>query len=341
MKAIRFHRHGGPDVLQYEDAPDPAAGPGRAVVRVRACALNHLDLWQRRGIERVRIPFPHISGSDIAGDVVDAGGGDIPAGTRVFVQPGLSCGACASCAEGRDNLCPRYDVIGLMSDGGYAERVAVPVENLVPIPDHIGYVEAAAFPLTFLTAWHMVVTLARVRQGDVVLVLAGGSGVGQAAIQIAALHGARVFATSAASKMERTRALGAEDVFDHYDGDYSRQIKAATAGRGADIVVEHVGEATWERSVRSLARGGRLVTCGATTGPRAAIDLRHLFARQLSLLGSYMGEKRELQAAAPLFFEGRLRPAIDRTFPLEEAVRAHERLEEREQFGKIVLTPPL
>ena len=338
MKAVRFHAHGAPGVLAYEDAPDPIPAPGRAIVRVHACALNHLDLWQRRGIERVRIPLPHISGSDVAGVVVDDGGGAVPAGTRVLLQPGLSCGKCAACAEGRDNLCPQYDVIGLMSDGGYADFVAAPVENLVPIPAHVGYVEAAAFPLTFLTAWHMLVTLARVRTGDVVLVLAGGSGVGQAAIQVAALHGARVFATAAPAKIERTRGLGAEEVFDHYSVDYAQQVKTLTAGHGADIVVEHVGEATWERSVRSLARGGRLVTCGATTGPKAAIDLRHLFARQLSLLGSYMGTKPELLAVSPLFFQGRLRPVIDEVRPLAEAADAQLRLEQGGPFGKIVLS---
>jgi NADPH:quinone reductase-like Zn-dependent oxidoreductase len=339
MKAARFHEHGGPNVFRYEDAPDPVSRPGTAIVRVRACALNHLDIWERRGIERVRIPLPHISGSDVAGDVVDTGGGAIAAGTRVMLQPGLSCGTCPACVEGRDNLCPAYDVLGLMSDGGYAELVAVPAANLVPIPDDVPYVDAAAFPLTFLTAWHMLVTLARVRNGDVVVVLAGGSGVGQAAIQIARLHGARVFATSAPSKAERTRALGAEAVFDHYAGDFSREVKSLTAGRGADIVVEHVGEATWERSVRSLARGGRLVTCGATTGYHSALDLRHLFGRQLSLLGSYMGGKPELLTAAPLFFDGRLKPVVDRILPLSQAAAAHERLEQREQFGKIVLVP--
>jgi NADPH:quinone reductase-like Zn-dependent oxidoreductase len=200
-------------------------------------------------------------------------------------------------------------------------------------------VEAAAFPLTFLTAWHMLVTLAHVVEGDVVLVLAGGSGVGQAAIQIARLHGARVFATSDPAKADRTLAVGAEAVFDHYSGDYAHEVKALTDGRGADIVVEHVGEATWDRSVRSLARGGRLVTCGATTGHRAAIDLRHLFARQLSLLGSYMGNKTDLLAAAPFFFSGRLKPVVDRVMPLSEARMAHERLERKEQFGKVVLTP--
>jgi NADPH:quinone reductase-like Zn-dependent oxidoreductase len=337
MKAVRFHRHGDPDVLVYEDAPDPVPSPGYVVVRVHACALNHLDLWVRRGMERVRIPLPHICGSDVAGVLVhDAGA--LAAGTRVLLQPGLSCGRCPACAEGRDNLCPQYDVVGLMRDGGYAELVGAPIGNVVPIPEHIGFVEAAAFPLTFLTAWHMLVTLARVRTGDIVLVLAGGSGVGQAAIQIAALHGARVFATAAPSKHARTRALGADEVFDHYEADYAQQLKTRTGGYGADIVVEHVGEATWDRSVRALARGGRLVTCGATSGPKAAVDLRHLFARQLSLLGSYMGTKRELLEAARCFFDGKLRPVIDEVVPLADAAYAHRRLEAADQFGKVVLT---
>jgi NADPH:quinone reductase-like Zn-dependent oxidoreductase len=337
MKAVRFHQHGPPDVLRFEEAPDPVAKDGWAVVRVRACALNHLDLWERRGIERVRIPLPHISGSDVAGEVVDSGDGPIAAGTRVLLYPGLSCGVCVACREGRENLCPSFDVLGLLSDGGYAELVSVPVGNLVPIPAHITYIRAAAFPLTFLTAWHMLVTLARVRPGDDVLVLAGGSGVGQAAIPIARLHGARVFATSGPRKMNATRELGAEEVFDHYGEDFAQRVKACTAGRGVDIVVEHVGEATWDRSVRALARGGRLVTCGATTGGAASLDLRHLFARQLSLLGSYMGTKSELREAAVQFFGGRLAPSVDTVMPLADAAAAHRRLEAREQFGKIVL----
>jgi len=337
VKAVRFHQHGGTDVLRYEDAPDPVPAAGRAIVRVRACALNHLDLWERRGLDRVRLPLPHISGSDIAGDVADAGGGPFAIGTRVMLQPGLRCGRCLACAEGRDNQCITFDVLGLRSDGGYAEFVAVPIENLIVLPDHVDFVTAAAFPLTFLTAWHMLITRAGLRRGDVVLVLAGASGVGQAAIQLARHFGARVFATSAPVKAERTRALGAEHVFDHYSGDYATELKGLTKGRGADIVVEHVGEATWERSVRALATGGRLVTCGATTGHVASIDLRHLFARQLSLLGSYMGRFAELREAAPLFFSGQLKPIIDKTFPLREAAAAQQRLEEKEQFGKIVL----
>lgn len=339
MKAVRFYEHGTPDVLRYEDAPDPAAGPGRAVVRVRACALNHLDLWERRGLDRVKIPLPHISGSDVAGEVIDGGGGTLAAGTRVLLQPGVSCGACADCRDGRDNMCASYDVLGFASDGGYAELVSVPVENLVPIPTHIDFVAAAAFPLTFLTAWHMLLTVARLREGEIVLVLAGGSGVGQAAIQVASAHRGRVFATAGPEKIERTRALGAERVFDHYASDFARELKQATGGYGADVVVEHVGEATWERSVRALAKGGRLVTCGATTGPRAVVDVRHLFARQLSLLGSYMGTKGELLAAAELFFGGRLQPVVDEVFPLSAAADAQRRLERREQFGKIVLVP--
>ena len=338
MKAVRFHQHGPPDVLLYEDAPDPSPASGRALVRVRACALNHLDLWQRRGLERVRIPLPHISGSDVSGEIVDAGGALAP-GTSVLLQPGLSCGACRACDAGRDNLCASYDVLGFMSDGGYAELVSVPLQNIVPIPPHVDFIHAAAFPLTFLTAWHMLLTLANLRAGDIVLVLAGGSGVGQAAIQIAREHGARVFATAGPAKFERTRSLGAEAVFDHYAVDFAQELRLATGGRGADIVVEHVGEATWDRSVRALARGGRLVTCGATTGARATLDLRHLFARQLSFLGSYMGAKAELAAAAELFFAGRLRPVVDGVFPLSAAADAHRRLESRQHFGKIVLTP--
>jgi len=330
MKAVRFHQHGGPEVLRYEDAPDPQPAEGRAIVRVRACALNHLDLWERRGLDRVKLPLPHISGADVAGEVLGTG-------QRVMLQPGLRCGACAACRRGDDNQCVRYDVLGLRSDGGYAELISVPLENLIPIPATLDFITAAAFPLTFLTAWHMLVTRGRLREGDVVLVLAGGSGVGQAAIQLARHFGARVFATSAPEKAARTRALGAEQVFDHYSVDFSKEVRRLTDGRGADIVVEHVGEATWDRSVRALATGGRLVTCGATSGFAASLDLRHLFARQLSLLGCYMGRFAELDSAAQLLFDGRVTPVIDEVFPLERAADAQRRLENKGQFGKVVL----
>jgi NADPH:quinone reductase-like Zn-dependent oxidoreductase len=339
MKAIRFHDHGGPEVLRLEEVPDPVIGPGEALVRVRACALNHLDLWQRRGLRRVAIPLPHISGSDVAGIVVDSKGGDLPAGTRVMLQPGVSCGRCLACLSGSDNECPDYEVLGYRNHpGGYAELVKVPVQNLVPIADSVPFVDAAAFPLTFVTAWHMLITRANLQRGEDVLVLAAGSGVGQAAVQIARLVGARVIATAGTdAKLERARAIGAAEVINHHTQDIAEEIKRLTNRRGVDVVVEHVGVATWAKSVRSLARNGRLVTCGATTGGDAGVDLLALFSKRLSILGSYMGTKAELIRAAEHLFAGRLTPIIDRTFPLAEAAAAQQRLEESGQFGKIVL----
>ena len=339
MWAVRFHQHGGPEVLRYEEAPEPELAPGDVLVRVRACALNHLDLWARRGLPNVGIPMPHIAGSDIAGEVIGSAAIDVAIGRRVMLQPGLSCGRCEACLSGRDNECPCYEVLGYTNhDGGYAELVTVPVENLISIPDEIGFVDAAAFPLTFLTAWHMLMTCAGLKRGDDVLVLAAGSGVGQAAIQIASLHGARVFATAGSDrKLERARALGACEVIHHHEQDIAEEIKRLTNRRGVDVVIEHVGEATWPKSVRSLARGGRLVTCGATTGRHGTLDLAALFSKQLTIHGSYMGTKGELMRVARYFFTGQLKPVIDRTFPLAEAAAAHRRMEESGQFGKIVL----
>ena len=339
MKAVRFHEHGGPEVLRYEEAPEPQLGPGDVLVRVRACALNHLDLWERRGLEHVKFPLPHISGSDVAGEVVASAAPEVNAGRRVMLQPGVSCGRCASCLSGRDNWCAHYEVLGYRHyAGGYAELVKVPVQNLVSIPDDIDFVHAAAFPLTFVTAWHMLMTCAQLKRGEDVLVLAAGSGVGQAAVQVAFLHGARVFATAGSEeKLERARALGAYEVIHHHKQDIAEEIKRLTNRRGVDVVIEHVGEATWAKSVRSLARGGRLVTCGATTGWNGALDLRALFSKQLSIVGAYMGTKGELLRAARFFFAGQLKPVVDRTYPLAEAAAAQRRLEESGQFGKIVL----
>ena len=338
MKAVRFHGHGGPEVLRYEDAPEPEARDGEAIVRVRAVALNHLDIWNRRGIKGLTFRFPHIPGADISGEIVSTADNSWPAGRRVMLQPGLSCGSCEACLDGRDNDCPRYDVLGSQSDGGYAEYVRVPMQNLIAVPDAIGFVEAAAFPLTFLTAWHMLVTRAKVRPGEDVLVLGAGSGVGQAAIQIAWLHGARVFATAGTDeKLAKAREIGAYDVINHRTHDIGDEVRRLTNKRGVDIVIEHVGAATWEQSLKSLARAGRLVTCGATTGYDGRIDLRFLFTRQYTLMGSYMGTKAELKRAAQFFFSGQLRPVIDRTYPLSRAADAHQRLEKGDHFGKIVL----
>jgi NADPH:quinone reductase-like Zn-dependent oxidoreductase len=336
MRAVRFHEHGGAEVLKYEEAPDPAPGSTDVLVRVRACALNHLDIWNRRGVASIELP--HILGADVAGEVVESSDTRIAPGQRVMLQPGLSCGRCEACLDGRDNECPQYDVLGSHSDGGYAEFVRIPSQNVVVLPDAIGFIEAAAFPLTFVTAWHMLVTRARIRPGEDVLVIGGGSGVGQAAIQIAWLHGARVFATAGTDdKLGRARELGAYEVINHHTQDLPAEIRRFTSKRGVDIVIEHVGEATWERSLKCLARGGRLVTCGATTGHKAGIDLRFLFSRQYSVMGSYMGTKAELLRAARFFFSGELRPAVDRTFPLADAAAAHRYLEAGSQFGKVVL----
>ena len=339
MKAVRFHEHGGPEVLLYEDAAEPELSPGEVLVRVRACALNYLDVWERRGLERVTIPMPHISGSDVAGEVVASAAKGVAIGRRVMLQPGVSCGRCAECLSGRDNECQYYEILGYRNHpGGYAEYVKVPVENLVAIPDDIDFVRAAAFPLTFLTAWHMLMTRAQLKRGDEVLVLAAGSGVGQAAIQIALLQGARVIATAGSDdKVERARLLGAHEVIHHHKQDVAGEVMRLTNRRGVDVVVEHVGVATWAQSMRSLARAGRLVTCGATTGPQVGLDLRPLFARQLSVLGSYVGTKGELLQVARFFFSGQLNPVIDRTYPLAEAANAQRRLEASEHFGKIVL----
>ncbi|PYQ24202.1 MAG: alcohol dehydrogenase [Acidobacteria bacterium] len=340
MKAVVMRGHGGPEVLHYEDAPDPLPSHGEALLRVRACALNHLDVWIRLGQAGRPVPLPHILGSDIAGEIVslDRPVPGLAAGQRVMLSPGVSCGRCRMCLAGEDSSCREYRILGFQLPGGYAELVRCPAANVIPLPDGIAFEAAAAFPLAFLTAWRMLVRRAAVRPGEDVLVWAAGSGVGVAAIQIAKVFGARVIATAGTEeKLARARALGADEVVEHRSGDVVAEVRRLTGRKGADVVVEHVGQATWERSILCLAHRGRLVTCGATTGPQATTDLRHLFARQLSILGSYMGSKADLLDAAALFFAGRLRSVVHAALPLAEARRAHEMLEASEHFGKIVL----
>lgn len=340
MKAIVIAKHGGPEVLQYIDVAQPQPGPAEVVVRVRACALNHLDLWVRGGLPGVQLPLPLIPGSDIAGEVSSVGGlvRNVRVGQKVVLAPGVSCGQCAACAAGNDNYCRQYGLFGYARNGGCAEYVLAPEVNVLPMPEGLSFEEAAAVPLVFLTAWHMLITRARLRPGEEVLVLGAGSGVGSAAIQIAKLTGARVIATAGtAAKLEKARELGASEVIHHGEKKIAEEVRRLTGRRGVDIVFEHVGVATWEQSVMSLATGGRLVTCGATTGATAQLDLRVLFVRQLSLLGSFMGSRAELYTVLKLVGEKKLRPVVDRIFPLAEAAEAHERLEQREQFGKVVL----
>ncbi len=342
MKAVRIQEHGGPEVLRYEDVAEPAAGPGQVLVRVKACALNHLDLFVRQGIPGQKIPLPHILGSDVAGEVAAAGKGSTwnKAGARVLLAPAQSCRQCAECAAGRDNFCRRYALLGYFIDGGNAEYIAVPDVYAIPIPGDLSFEEAAAVPLVFLTAWHMLVGRARIQPGEEVLVLSASSGVGGAAIQIAKLFRCRVIATAGnEAKLARARELGADEVIDHYKQNIAEEVKRLTAKRGVDVVFEHVGAATWEQSLASLAHHGRLVTCGATTGAKAGVDLRHLFAKQQSLLGSFMGTLGELHEVLAHIGRRELRAVIDRTYPLSETRAAHQRLENKEQFGKVVVIP--
>jgi len=339
---VRFHRHGGPEVLRYEeDVPDPVPENGEALVRVRACALNHLDLWARNGLPNVKIPLPHISGSDISGVVEWVAGGEeeFKKGAEVIVSPGISCGRCEKCLLGMDNQCRFYTIVGYEVDGGYAELVKVPRTNLIAKPSAMDFVGAASFPLVFLTAYHMLVSKARVQAGESVLVLGAGSGVGSAAIQVAKLFGANVIATAGEDeKLVKARELGADQTINHRTQDIAEEARKLTGKRGVDVVVEHVGRATWEKSLRSLAKGGRLVTCGATTGGEGVTDLRYVFSRELSLHGSYMGSKGELLKVVELFRGGKLKKVVDSVYPLKDARAAQERMERREHFGKIVLT---
>lgn len=340
MKAVIFQNHGGPEVLEFTDVPDPKINFNQVLVEVRACALNHLDVWVRNGMPGIKIPLPHILGNDVAGVVREVGQlvTWVKVGDEVLIQPGVSCGHCAACLAGRDNMCDEYDIIGYRRDGGYAELVAVPGVNVIPKPKNLSWPEAAALPLVTLTAWHMLVKRANVQPGEDVLVHAAGSGVGSLGIQIAKLHGARVIATAGSEdKLEKARELGADETVNYSSDDWPKQVKRLTGGRGVDIVFEHTGEATWPGSILSLKKGGRLVTCGATSGFDARTDLRHVFYRHLTILGSMMGSKADLLAAMKFIESGEIRAVIDRTLPLADARQAHELMEDRAQFGKLIL----
>jgi NADPH:quinone reductase-like Zn-dependent oxidoreductase len=340
VRAILFRQHGGPEVLQYVDVPDPEPRPNEVLVRVRACALNHLDLWVRGGLPNVPIALPHIPGSDVAGEIAKVGSTvtTVRVGQNVVLAPLVSCGKCPACVAGLDNRCRQATNLGYMIDGGCAEFVRVPEVNCLPYPESLSFEEAAAVPLVFQTAWHMLVDRAQLQPGEDVLILGAGGGVGSAAIQIAKFFGARVITTAGSdAKLEKARQLGADHVINHKSQKIRDEIRRITNKRGVDVVFEHVGTATWDDSLASLALAGRLVTCGNTTGYDAKLDLRFLFSRQLSLLGSYMGLKSELHTIMKLVAAGRLKPVVDRVFPLAEAAAAHTYLESGQQFGKVVL----
>jgi 2-desacetyl-2-hydroxyethyl bacteriochlorophyllide A dehydrogenase len=341
MKAVLFREHGGPVKLSYEDLPTPTIGPDDVLVRVKACALNHLDIWVRQGNPAYPMPLPHVSGSDVAGIVEQVGphAEGVTVGQRVFLSPGVSCWRCDACLAGRDNFCRSYGLLGAMMHGGYAEYVKVPFRNVLPIPENLSFEQAAAFPLVSVTASHMLFAQAGLQHGETVLIMGAGSGVGTMAVQMAKFAGARVITTVGSDdKIPKAVILGADAVINHAREKVSERVKLLTEGRGVDVVIEHVGPEVWDSCLASLAKGGRLITCGATTGTEVKLDLRYVYSRQYTIKGSYMGTRAELVKVAELMGQGRLISVIDRTYPLQEARAAQELMISRKFFGKIVLT---
>ena len=342
MKAVRFHQHGGPEVLKYEDAPDPKIAPDEILVRVKTCALNHLDLWLRNGVRSWQLPMPHILGSDVSGEVAEVGSlvTACKVGDRVLLNPGLCCGQCEACSKGLDSACRSYTLFGVMVDGGYAEYVRAPLRNVIPIPGGLSFDEAAAVPLVFTTAWHMLFKRAQLKPGEDVLVIGAGSGVGSAAIQIAKLAGARVIAVAGSdAKLEKAKALGVDEGINHTRQSIAQEVMRLTDKRGVDVIFEHVGAAVWEACFESLATYGRLVTCGVTAGEEVKLNLRLLFGRQRTILGSFMGGKGELLEALKLIGQRKLKAVIESSFPLKDAAAAQKKMESRDFFGKVLLHP--
>jgi NADPH2:quinone reductase len=344
MEAVVFEEHGGPEVLEHTQVEVPEVGPEEMLVEVRACALNHLDIFVREGIPGAHLDLPHVSGGDIAG-VVSAVGDRVEGvapGDRVLVDPRITCGACEFCRKGETNRCVN-DVHGNLGEeywGGLAEYVVAPAENAIQMPDDADFVETAALPIAYGTAWRMLVNRADLDPGESVLVLGASGGLGTAGVQISDYIGAEVYAaTSTEAKAERARERGADHVINYEEEDFDAAIWEATDKRGVDVVFEHVGEATWEGSIRSLANGGRIVTCGATTGPKATTDIRYLFTREETILGSRGWQRQELETVADLVWRGEMTPAIDRTLSLADAVEGVQAMEDRELTGKVVITP--
>ena len=343
MKAAIFYRRGGPDEIQYTDVPDPTPGPNGVLVRVRACGMNHLDIYAREGSHGMKAPLPHIGGLEVAGEVAALGARAErwKVGDRVVVFPFTKDGSCEFCQAGRENLCLTRQIIGVNLDGGFAEYVAVADTSLVEMPESLTFEQAAAIPAAFGTAWHMLVNRAAIRPGEWVLVLAAGSGIGSAAIQVAKRLGCSVIATAgSADKLEKAVELGADHVIDHTANPrFDRDVMRATSNRGVDVVFEHIGPATWRQSIASLRQGGRLVTCGGSSGRMAETDIWSLFWKEFSILGSMGATARDLEEVMELLGDGSLSPVIDRTFPLAETRQAQEHLEARRAFGKVVIRP--
>jgi NADPH:quinone reductase-like Zn-dependent oxidoreductase len=344
MKAAIFRKHGGPEVIEIAEVERPEPAAGEALIKVKAAAMNHLDLWTRRGLPGLDFDLPHIGGSDVAGIVEELGeDGEtegLEPGTRALVNPSLYCGECEWCLRGEESLCPRYRILGEHTDGGFAEYVSVPAANVMPIPDELDFESAAAVPLVFQTAWRGLKGRGRLQPGETALILGGSGGVSTAAIQVARHLGARVFAvTSGPENVRRVQELGADLAIDRLEADFAGAAWEATEKRGVDLVFDGIGETVWPGALRSLARNGRLVTYGATTGPRGQVDIRVVFWKQLQIIGTTMASQIEFEEVMGLVFQRKLKPVIDVVLPLERAREAHERLEAGGHFGKIVLTP--
>jgi len=344
MKATVFHKHGGPDVLSYEDIDSPYVNPDQVMVNVKYVALNHLDLFVRGGIPGLKLEMPHILGSDISGEIAEVGSNirdQFEVGQKIMVDTGKSCGTCEFCVRGQESLCTSYGIIGEHYRGGYAEYLDVDAKNIIPIPKESGLdmAGAASIPLTLMTAWRLLMTKAQIRPGDDVLIIGIGGGVALAGLQIAKAAGARVIVTSSSDeKLNKAYVMGADIGINHNETpDYHQEVFKLTNKRGVDVVLDSVGQATWTRSLRSLRKGGKLVTCGATSGPMAETNVNLLFWRQLEILGSTMGSRDELRTALKLVWNQTIKPTVDRILPLSKAQEAHGVLEKGEQMGKIVL----
>jgi len=340
VNAIYYEKHGGPEVLTWGPRPEPDTLPGTVKIEVHAASLNHVDLFLRRGLPGIKIALPHIPGCDAAGVVHEVGDGvdALKVGDRVLMNPSISCGACEFCLRGDGSMCVSYQLIGETRSGTCCERIVIPAANAIPIPASMSFEDAASIPLVFVTAWRMLITRGRLRAGEDILVLGASAGVGIACIQIAKVAGARVFAAaSSAEKLALCRDLGADVLIDYAREDVVKRVRQETDRRGVDVVVDYVGKDTWVRSLQSLARGGRLVTCGATTGYNPEEDLRHIFFRQLEVIGSTMGSRSDLMAALKLILAGKMRPVVGAVYELKDTAEAHRAMEARRALGKIVI----